>query len=454
MKKFIYSTFVALFAALGLTACSSDEYDLGAGRVIGDNALSWTVVEDGNSYTFTNTSQQIDDVTYYITTDGRTSKEFPIGATESLTVKKNGFYVVSLYAVSRGDQKSISWTKNVDWFKELVGDPQWLGFTEGNLLAEAEASARTWYADGNWSEIKNETLDGSLREGYTLKQTTNGGGQWQAQVHIEGTGVTLSSSKTYDFSIAIVTSADSEGDGVTVKPQMDGDDNTFFSDARHPVKKGINVITLTNQAGFDGDFKLALDFAGLPEGTDIEIRNIYVAEHRAENVDPEGGQTLTFDFQSDGNLLKEAVASTKFWIAHQGWAAFVDNADTFEGFDGNTGEYTFTAPDGMGTDQWHGQAHLVFNDVQLSADKKYDFSLVLISDKDHPGGVTVKPQQDGDDNTFFSADRHELKAFQPTAVTLPANAGFDGTFQLCLDFAGAEAGATVRVLGVYLGESK
>ena len=461
MKKIIYSAFSALIAILALASCSSDEYDLGAGRIIGDGDLSWNVVEDGNSFTFTNTSKEINGVTYYITTDGRKSQEFPIGTSETLTVKKNGFYVVSIYAVSRGDQKSLSWTKNVDWFDESVGDPQWLGFTEGNLLAEAKCKVDFWIADNGWGAIVDHqgTFDGydgsgSLQDGFDLKLPEGmGSSQWQGQMHINETGVALSAGKNYDFSIAIISSADSEGDGVTVKPQKEGEDGTFFSEARHPIKAGVNVITLTDVPGFDGDFKLALDFAGLAGGTEVQIKNIYVAEHKPENVEPEDGKTWAFDFQSASNLLKEADFTTDFWIANDGWGAIVDHQPTFEGFEGDAGQFLFTAPDGMGSSQWQGQTHISFEKVQLSADKKYDFSLVLISDQD-AGGVTVKPQKDGEDGTFFSEGRHELKAFQPTAITIPAAAGFDGTFKLCLDFGGTPAGATVKVLGVYLGESK
>lgn len=440
-----------LFALLSLfTACTSDTYDLGADRVISDSDLSWTVVEDGNSYTFTNTSREVIGVAYYITTDGRTSKAFPVGANESLAIKKNGLYVVSLYAVSRGDQKSLSWTKNVDWFDEsTVADPQWLGFTDGNLLADATAAnVHTWYADAGWSEIPNTTLDGSLADGYTFTQTANGGSQWQAQVQLEDINVTLSAGKTYDFSIAIVSSADSEGDGVTVKPQMQGDDNTFFSDARHPVKRGVNVITLTDCPGFDGNLKLAMDFAGVPEGASLELRNIYVGEH--QDAHGASADTWAFDFTSADNLLKEAVNTNSYWIADDGWSQLF--GDEFAGFEGNTGAYVFTAPEGLGHSQWQGQAHLKY-DVTLSAGRQYDFSLVLLADADCEG-VTVKPHPDGDDNTFFSDARHALKAGVPTAVTLPASAGFDGTLVLTLDFGGTPANSHVSVLGVYLGESK
>ena len=449
MKKLLYSISVALFAVLGLASCSSEDYGLGAGRVIGD-ALSWNVVEDGNTFTFTNTSQAVDGVTYYITTDGRSSKEFPIGATEELKVKKNGFYVVSLYAVSRGDQKSLSWTKNVDWFEENVADPQWLGFTDGNLLAGASAEIGTWWADGSWNgdAVTDPAVEGSLADGYSFVTVENGGSQWQAQVHINNTGVAVSSGKTYDFSIAIISTADSEGDGVTVKPQMDGDDGVFFSEARHPIHKGVNVITLTDLAGFDGNFKIAFDFAGVPAGTEITIKNIFLGEHDASRG--ASADTWAFDFTSESNLLKEAASTNKFWIADDNWGELF--GDSFTGFEGNAGEFVFTAPEGMGHSQWQGQAHVNFG-VALSAGKSYDFSLVLLSDADAEG-VTVKPHPDGDDGTFFSEARHALKAGVPTAVTLPACAGFDGTFVLTLDFAGTPANAQVRVLGVYLGESK
>jgi hypothetical protein len=68
--------------------------------------------------------------------------------------------------------------------------------------------------------------------------------------------------------------------------------------------------------------------------------------------------------------------------------------------------------------------------------------------------MTVKPQKLGDDETYFSADRYDVKANVPTAITLPNNAGFDGALRISLDFGGTPAGTKVHLYGITLKEHK
>jgi hypothetical protein len=105
----------------------------------------------------------------------------------------------------------------------------------------------------------------------------------------------------------------------------------------------------------------------------------------------------------------------------------------------------------MGGDQWQGQKHITFDNVTLSASKNYNFSIVVIADNNVPG-LTVKPQNDGDDNQFLSADRHAIAANVPTAIVLTGCPGFDGKFRLCLDFGGTPAGTNVKILNMYVSE--
>ena len=445
---------MALVAVVGLTACSADEYSLHPTGIT-DDAPSWTVDEDidtkSGTFTFTNTSKSIDGVKYYITTDGRNSKEFPIGATETITAKRNGTYTAMLLAVSNDDQKGIEWKKVVDWIPELKFDNQWLGFKEGtNLLESWNPTIGQWFSPADWTGGLTAPVDGDIQNGLTIKiPEGTGDGQWQAQIHIEDGGPTLSAGKTYDFSIAIEASEDMVGDGVTVKPQLQGDDNTMFSDARHPLKKGLNVISLADCAGFDGAFKIALDFAGAPIGSTVTIKKVFLTEHQNGNYT---GDTWAFDYQSDNNVLKEQSfgADFRFWFADGGWGQISDPV-----YEGESTEdiFVITMPDGIGPDQWQGQVHMPFDNVNLSAGKNYDLSLVVVADGEVPG-LTVKAQNDADDNVYLTADRHAIPAKTPTAITLTDLPGFDGMFRLCLDFGGTAAGTTVKIYGIYVGEHK
>ena len=123
---------------------------------------------------------------------------------------------------------------------------------------------------------------------------------------------------------------------------------------------------------------------------------------------------------------------------------FTDNGD---------GSYTIVMPEGMGGDQWMGQVHFESTGLSTTADKKYDFQVVLVSSADHPG-VTIKLSKAGDDNTFYCTDRHPLKAGKKFIYQLPAAAGIDiPDIKLSIDVAGGVAGSTLTVSDIVLREA-
>jgi hypothetical protein len=74
-----------------------------------------------------------------------------------------------------------------------------------------------------------------------------------------------------------------------------------------------------------------------------------------------------------------------------------------------------------------------------------------LTDKDAPG-ITVKPQNDGNDSEFLDEARHAIAANVPTAIVYKGRNGFDGKFRLCLDFGGTPAGTKVKVISMFLAE--
>ncbi len=454
MKKIIYSVIAATMFVWGLSSCSpvdSDDHSLG-GSPVNSSALSIsanvTTDETGqaNVVTVTNGSQAQSGVRYYISLDGKSLIETAAGASVSQIVKKKGDYTAQLYAFSACDQQMISTSYSIaeNWKDPNASDePEgWMGFTAGtNLLATWAHDNNYWFSPSDWSGGLNPNLDGNLQEGLTFTiPAGTGGDQWMAQVHIEHNGPTLSAGKNYDFSIVIISPVG--GIKATVKPQMEGDDNTFFTADQYPLNEGLNVIALSNKPGWDGLFKIALDFAGAPAGAEFTVKRAFLTEHNDANVAP-------FDYNSSKNLLKDQPFGTdfRFWFADGGWAQIADPEH-----DGDaTSLFCLTVPSGMGGDQWQGQVHIPFDNVKLSAGKKYNFSIVVVADNNVPG-LTVKPQNDADDNTFLSADRHAIAANVPTAIVFTGREGFDGKFRLCLDFGGTPAGTKVTILDMYLAE--
>lgn len=452
MKKIIYSVIAASMFAFGLTSCSpvdSDSHSLG-GEPVNTSALAIsanvTTDETGqaNVVTVTNNSQAQNGVRYYISLDGKSLIETVAGGSVNQLVKKKGTYTAQLLAFSACDQQTVSTSFSItaDWIDpDAPVEPEgWMGFTAGtNIIADWNPNYSFWFADNNWSQIADPVHSGDLQTGFNLVMNDAGGSQWMAQLHVQDNGPTLSANKLYDFSIVINSSADNVK--ATVKPQMQGDDNTFFTDAQFALHQGNNVIALSGVQGFDGVFKIAFDFAGAPAGTEFVISHAFLSEHNDANVIP-------YDYDDSKNLLKGQSfgADFRFWFADNNWSQIADPEH-----DGDTSEFTLTIPDAMGGSQWMGQVHIPFDKINLSAGKRYNFSVVILTDKDAPG-ITVKPQNDGNDSEFLDEARHAIVANVPTAIVYKGRNGFDGKFRLCLDFGGTPAGTKVKVISMFLAE--
>ena len=191
--------------------------------------------------------------------------------------------------------------------------------------------------------------------------------------------------------------------------------------------------------------------------------------HTIEGTEP-GYYTFTF-VDNDGILdmtvdkVKETVfdaadATHNMWLNKNllsmsyyyapGWAQIADPAVEE---DGNS--YVISLPEAT-TDQW--QAQVAFHtDMTSSAAKTYDFQCVLTSNQDHPG-VTIKLVLSGggdNDNIFYFADRHSLKADEEYVYRMADMPGIDmDKISLFFDFGGNAAGTEVNVRDVLFQEHR
>ena len=150
-----------------------------------------------------------------------------------------------------------------------------------------------------------------------------------------------------------------------------------------------------------------------------------------------------FDPNSDFNMWKNVDYNMFFWYA-PGWSQIAD-----PGFVANGNDYTITLPEAT-TDQWQAQVAFKTTNISTSADKNYDFSCILNSDKDL-NGVTVKLVMDGDDNVFYFTDRIDLKANQDYIFWKSDMPGIDmERVNLFFDFGGCQAGTTVNISNIVL----
>lgn len=447
-RNLLYGFFALSIAAAGMSSCApmeNDDHSLG-GAVVSQEGLSLSISEGAdNLYTITNTSQDVKGVRYYISFDGKKLAEFAAGNSITNQYKKKGSYSVYLYAFSACDQKTITETIEVEknWVNPNAPaeDPtEWLGFTEGvNLFTGSSATYRFWFADGGWAQIADPENEGDVASGITFTMNGCGTDRWQAQMQVENTGIAISSNKTYDFSIVINSSAD--GVAATVKPQKDGDDGTFFTENVFSLHKGNNVIALADCAGFDGNFKVAFDFAGAPEGTIFTVKNFYVAEHSDANVIP-------LDYNSVDNVWKAVDEAQAFdithWWADGNWSQIGD--PDFE-VSGNI--YTITSKAATAA-EW--QAQNAFNTTSLgfAADDVIDFSCVMLATSD--SRVTVKLCQiDDDDNLAFYKNDVHLKANKLQVIKFADCTfakGAASPVKLIFDFGGCAEGVDFKIANI------
>lgn len=322
---------------------------------------------------------------------------------------------------------------------------------EHNLWKDADVFVQsTWFSASDWSgSLPQPDVTITEKKGISFHAPAGvGPDQWQGQVHV-GTNIEVHAGTTYDFSCNVNVPTDG---AVTVKVQKDGDDNTFFTADRVDVQAGGSIVWFSDVEGFDGTLKIAFDFAGYSD-CDITVDNIVFKEHQYDDgtiIPSEENNPPTVS--DDANIFKDMeVVKYSTWFADGGWAELANQPAVDFTSDG----YSFTAPAGVGPDQWQGQIHMWTN-VKTQADKQYDFLMTIESTKDIKG-VTVKIQKgdslgedtDTDDNSFIVLDRIDVYGGEPTLYFFKGKQGIDtDNLQVCMDYAGIPDGTKVTVSGI------
>ncbi len=327
---------------------------------------------------------------------------------------------------------------------------------EHNLWKDADVKiASTWFADGSWAELSPQPeVELTATKGFTFHApAAMGGDQWMGQVHVS-TDITVKAGVTYDFSCNITVPKDGS---VTVKPQKDGDDGVFFTENRVDVTAGGSIVWFSDVEGFDGTLKIAFDFAGYAD-CDITVDNIVFKEHQYDDGTVIPAAAAAPSISDDDNMFKAMeVVKYSTWFADGSWSELATQPTVDFTADG----YSFTAPAGVGGDQWQGQVHMWTN-VSTSAEDKYDFIMTIDSSADIKG-VTVKIQKgdslgddtDTDDGTYIVLDRIDVFAGEPALYFFKGKQGIDTrNLQVCMDYAGIPEGISVTVSGIKMQVSK
>lgn len=299
-----------------------------------------------------------------------------------------------------------------------------------NIWSKATFDYFFHYAPG-WNKIDDPVVTAN-NGSYTLALNAATTDQWMCQFAMKTTNVSTSADKKYDFKATIVSNNDIKG--VTVKLVMDGDDNVFFFADRVDIKANQEyVFKRTEMDGIDMErVNLFFDFGGNPAETEVTISDIILQEHKS----------ISWDASADNNMWKSMTYSPFFHYA-PGWNKIDDPALTENG---NSYSLVLNAAT---FEQWQAQFAFKTN-LSTSASKKYDFHAVISSNQDIKG-VTVKLVMDGDDNTFYFADRVDVKAYEDLVFTKVAMDGIDmEKVNLFFDFGGNPAETEVTISDIIL----
>ena len=378
--------------------------------------------------------------------------ENPLFRVEQLTASK-------MVLVYEKKDHSIAWRFI---FTSKEGEKEFAGFdanSDYNMWKGITPSMEFWYAPG-WTQIDDPGFVDAGND-YTIELPQATTDQWQAQVKFH-TDLTTSASSNYDFSA--IFNSDKDLNGATVKLVLDGDDGVFYFTDRIDLKAGEDYIFWkSNMPGIDmSKVMLVLDFGGCQENTVVNVSNIVLKDHANDDgtvlpeVDPviPDEPVMDWDYDSSANLWKNVDNGTLFdafgyWFADNGWSALPTQPEATHQDD----LYEITLPEGMGGSQWQGQFHI---DTKLtaSAEKTYNFCLVMEADQDCPG-VTFKLTDEGHTN-FFIEERNDLKAdeafiLKREGVTLKENKDANA-IRLFFDFGGSPAGTHVKISKIYFEE--
>ena len=378
--------------------------------------------------------------------------ENPLFRVEQLTASK-------MVLVYEKKDHSIAWRFI---FTSKEGEKEFAGFdanSDYNMWKGITPSMEFWYAPG-WTQIDDPGFVDAGND-YTIELPQATTDQWQAQVKFH-TDLSTSASSNYDFSA--IFNSDKDLNGATVKLVLDGDDGVFYFTDRIDLKAGEDYIFWkSNMPGIDmSKVMLVLDFGGCQENTVVNVSNIVLKDHANDDgtvlpeVDPviPDEPVMDWDYDSSANLWKNVDNGTLFdafgyWFADNGWSALPTQPEATHQDD----LYEITLPEGMGGSQWQGQFHI---DTKLtaSAEKTYNFCLVMEADQDCPG-VTFKLTDEGDTN-YFIEERNDLKAdeafiLKREGVTLKENKDANA-IRLFFDFGGSPAGTHVKISKIYFEE--
>lgn len=445
MKAKIY---MAALAALSLAACSPEDYDSvseGGIPVASEAKVSCSVDDETNTVSLTMDGQG-QYVMWYLPVDGKEITKNPVYSTSNPLNKiwtAAGDYTVfyrigNKNGLSQGmGQVSFSIKNSLTnydaLYAKLCGKEWRIDNTEkGHMGCGPSGSVGTEW----WSAAPNEKKDFGL---YDDRLTFSKDGTY---TYDPGEGGTVFVNKE-----CTALPSDGSGEDFTVAVEKQETSYSLTTEGESiyvtfPAKTLFPYII--EDAAYNEELRFRIESIS---GSKLELvyDNGSIAWHFLLTSGSVGFQGFTAG--SDCNMWKGVTYTNTFFYA-PGWTQIADPDLTADG-----NNYTVSLPEAT-TDQW--QCQILFKtDLSTTSATSYDFSMKLSSVTTDVNGATIKLVKEGDDNTFFFAERIDLKAGEDVVFYRSDMAGLDiDKLNLVLDFGGAPADTKVNFYDVCLQEHK
>lgn len=407
MKHNIFSKALLIAATAGLTlsACSPEDFDgvSEAGLPLAENAKVTTSVDDEtNTVTFNMEGDGIYPM-WYIPVDGKEVTKNPVYSTVNPLQKiwvNSGDYKVYYRVGNRNGmsqgmgETTFHVTNTLVDFSEIVGKlsgKEWrIAATEPAHLAcgPSGTDGTEWWKAGANEKAEFGVYDDRLTFGADYSYTYNPGAGGTMYVN---TGCSIFPDYHQDTDYMVPVSEQHS----SYQLSAEGDDLYLVM----PANTCFPYIPA--DAAYNGELRLRVE--SITGSTMVLVWDDgNIAWHYILTCASEGFQG--FDSNSDCNMWKNCQFTNEFFYTNPDWAQ-IDNPTVTE----KNGAYTIELPTATAM-QWQAQVKFL-TDMTTNAVTKYDFSCKLVSTTDHPG-VTLKLVKTGDDNSFYFAERIDLKANQ------------------------------------------
>lgn len=407
MKHNIFSKalLIAVTAGLTLSACSPEDFDgvSEAGLPLAENAkVTASVDDETNTVTFNMEGDGIYPM-WYIPVDGKEVTKNPVYSTVNPLQKiwvNSGDYKVYYRVGNRNGmsqgmgETTFHVTNTLVDFSEIVGKlsgKEWrIAATEPAHLAcgPSGTDGTEWWKAGANEKAEFGVYDDRLTFGADYSYTYNPGAGGTMYVN---TGCSIFPDYHQDTDYMVPVSEQHS----SYQLSAEGDDLYLVM----PANTCFPYIPA--DAAYNGELRLRVE--SITGSTMVLVWDDgNIAWHYILTLPSEGFQG--FDSNSDCNMWKNCQFTNEFFYTNPDWAQ-IDNPTVTE----KNGAYTIELPTATAM-QWQAQVKFL-TDMTTNSVTKYDFSCKLVSTTDHPG-VTLKLVKTGDDNSFYFAERIDLKANQ------------------------------------------